>query len=176
MGIRDRGFDPILMYTLKEEEKTSWRPERYEIIYGIHDRSNGRYMGSTMESLVRSCSEYYDMTVNETFLKLTESVTEFIQRRLDPDDRTYSYFVNKLEEWYRDRVRQYFNILAEELDNPVDTDIPASEIDIREEEARQEMFNLWIRGYTDEEIAEELERSPEEITSWRGGMRLESHG
>lgn len=168
-------FNPILMYTLKEEERTSWRLERYEIIYGIHDRSNGRYMGSTMEALLRSCGEYYNMTVNQTFQKLTQAVTEFIEKRLDSEDRQYSYFINKLEEWYRDRVRQYFSILSENLRNPVDTQIPAPEVDINTESKMQEMFNLWIRGYTDKEVSEEIGVEIETILKWRERMELKAN-
>jgi hypothetical protein len=164
-------FKPILMYTLKIRERDAWRPERYEIIYGIHDRKNGRYMGSTMESFSQSCLEHYGLNTTQAFHKLTEAVTDFIDNRLEPNDSQYGYFLNKLEEWYRDRVRQYFRIM-EESGITSDTQVPAYEIDYGEEMELQERFNLWIRGYKDKEIAEETEEDMEVIRKWREKMRL----
>jgi hypothetical protein len=164
-------FNPILMYTLKSRERDAWRPERYEIIYGIHDRKNGRYMGSTMESFSQSCLEHYGLNTTQSFLKLTEAVTDFIDNRLEPNDSQYGYFLNKLEEWYRDRVRQYFRIM-EDSGNTSDTQVPAYEIDYGKEMELQERFNLWIRGYKDEEIAEETEEDLDVIKRWRDKMNL----
>jgi len=171
---KEEEFDPILMYTLKSMERDAWRPERYEIIYGVHDRRDGRYMGSTMESLAESCKEYYDMNSSETFLKLTEAVTDFVENRITPKNKEYYYFVNKLEEWFRDRVRQYFNILEGE-EGPVDTQVPAYEIDWEQEQKKQEMFNLWIRGYSDREIAKDIGVRAGTVKKWREKMKLKEY-